>query len=134
MNGYQPFEIDHPVLGRLIGTRRNDQVIQFRSIPFGFIPRRFRQAVLVEQLSSKQRTCTDYSYACPQEEQSMDAFGGPIPGEQARQYDELSCLNLTVTAPASLLSPGSTRKVPVLVYVHGGGFTVGAHFGGPHGQ
>lgn len=137
MNGIYPFQIEHPLLGRLIGRRRNDNVVQFRSIPFGFVPKRFRQAALVEELSSKQRICTDYMHACPQKEQTMDAFGGPLLGEHGedqRRYDEFSCLNLTVTAPAALLDPECTRKVPVLVYVHGGGFTVGAHFGGPHGE
>jgi len=134
MNGTHPYVIEHPLLGHLTGRRRNSHVVQFRSIPFGFVPGRFRQASLVETLSPKQRICVDYTYACPQEEQSMDAFGGPLPGEERRRYDEFSCLNLTVTAPAALLEPGCVRKVPVMVYVHGGGFKVGAHFGGPHGE
>lgn len=64
----------------------------------------------------------------------MEVFGGPLPGEDQRRYDEFSCLNLTVTAPAELLEPGCTKKVPVMVYVHGGGFVAGAHYGGPHGK
>lgn len=62
----------------------------------------------------------------------MDAFGGPIHGEETRRYDEFACLNLTVTAPAMLLDPNCETKVAVMVYVHGGGFVEGAHHGGPH--
>lgn len=134
MNGFHPQEFEHPQLGSIVGRRRNEHVVQFRSIPFAHAPARFRQAKLIDQLSPKQRTFTDFTYACPQNEQSMEPFGGPIAGEEKRHYDEFSCLNLTITAPAALLGPGCTKKVPVMVYVHGGGFTVGAHYGGPHGN
>ncbi|KAH8729924.1 Alpha/Beta hydrolase protein [Ilyonectria robusta] len=132
MNGFHPDEFEHPQLGRLVGIRRNEHVVQFRSIPFARAPARFRQARLIDELSPKQKSCTEYTYACPQEEQSMEVFGGPLPGEDQRRYDEFSCLNLTITAPAELLEPGCTKKVPVMVYVHGGGFVAGAHYGGPH--
>ncbi|KAH7166571.1 Alpha/Beta hydrolase protein [Dactylonectria macrodidyma] len=132
MDNLHSFEFEHPQLGRLVGRRRNEHVVQFRSIPFGRAPGRFRQAKLIDELSPKEKTCTEYTYACPQEEQSMEPFGGPLPGEDKRRYDEFSCLNLTVTAPAALLEPGCTKKVPVMVYVHGGGLVVGAHYGGPH--
>lgn len=133
-NGYHPEQLEHPQLGPIVGKRRNQRVVQFRSIPFARAPERFRQAQLIEELPQKQRTFTDFGYACPQQEQAMDPFGGPIAGEAKRHYDELSCLNLTVTTPASLLESGCTDKVPVMVYVHGGGFTAGAHYGGPHGK
>ncbi|KAH7140075.1 Alpha/Beta hydrolase protein [Dactylonectria estremocensis] len=132
MDNLQAVEYDHPQLGRLVGRRRNEHVVQFRSIPYACAPARFRQAMLIDELSSKQKICTEYTYACPQEEQSMDVFGGPLPGEDQRRYDEFSCLNLTVTVPAALLELGCTKKVPVMVYVHGGGFVAGAHYGGPH--
>jgi hypothetical protein len=131
MNGIHTCDFEHPILGRLVGQRRNRNVVQFRSIPYASVPGRFRQAKLIEELSPKQRMCTDYTYVCPQQEQSMDAFGGPIPGEDQRKYDEFSCLNLTITAPAALLEPGCTDSVPVMVYVHGGGFVTAAHYGGP---
>ncbi|KAF5006574.1 hypothetical protein FDECE_7049 [Fusarium decemcellulare] len=132
MNGYHHQEFEHPQLGLIVGRRRNEHVVQFRTIPYARVPVRFRQAELMDQLPSKQRSFTEYTYACPQTEQSMEPFGGPIVGQESRRYDELSCLNLTVTMPAALLEPGCTEKVPVMVYVHGGGFTVGAHYGGPH--
>lgn len=134
MNGFHPHEFEHPQLGPIVGRGRNEHVVQFRSIPYARPPARFRQARLIDELPPKQRTYTEYTYACPQHEQSMEPFGGPVPGQEKRRYDEFSCLNLTITAPAALLEPGCTKKVPVMVYVHGGGFTVGAHYGGPHGN
>ncbi|KAF5564206.1 carboxylesterase type B [Fusarium phyllophilum] len=132
VNGFHPQEFEHPQLGPIIGRRRNEHVVQFRSIPYGHVAARFRHATLVSELPPKQRTFTEYGHARPQTEQGMEPFGGPIPGNEKRQYDEFSCLNLTITAPVSVLKSGSTHKVPVMVYVHGGGFTVGAHYGGPN--
>lgn len=63
----------------------------------------------------------------------MTPFGGPAPGEHDRYYDELLCLNLTVTAPIAALAGFNTAKIPILVYVHGGAFAQGAHYGAVHG-
>ncbi|RKK27582.1 hypothetical protein BFJ66_g16591 [Fusarium oxysporum f. sp. cepae] len=132
INGFHPQEFVHPQLGPIVGRKRNEHVVQFRSIPYGHVAARFRHATLISELPPKQRTFTEYGHACPQTEQGMEPFGGPIPGDEKREYDEFSCLNLTITAPVSVLKSGSTQKVPVMVYVHGGGFTVGAHYGGPN--
>ena len=127
------FELEHPLLGRLTGLRRNKNVVQFRGIPYGRIPMRFRQAIPVEKLLPEELDCTKYGFACPQIEQGKDAFGGSIPGESERRYDEFSCLNLTVAAPFS--SGGlEYSNLPVMVYVHGGGFAEGAHYGMVHGM
>ncbi|EXA32045.1 hypothetical protein FOVG_16713 [Fusarium oxysporum f. sp. pisi HDV247] len=132
INGFHPQEFEHPQLGPIIGKKRNEHVVQFRSIPYGHVAARFRHATLISELPPKQRTFTEYGHACPQTEQGMEPFGGPILGDEKREYDEFTCLNLTITAPVSVLKSGSTQKVPVMVYVHGGGFTVGAHYGGPN--
>lgn len=133
MNGFEVFKLDHPSLGSLTGRKQNDDVLQFRSIPYARIPARFRQSVMVDDLSPEQRICTHYAFACPQPEQTMEPFGGPVLGEDNRRYDEFECLNLTVTVPATLLNAHPSKKVPVMVYVHGGGFSQGAHYGAVHG-
>ena len=43
------FELEHPLLGRLTALRRNENVVQFRGIPYGRIPMRYRQAISVER-------------------------------------------------------------------------------------
>ncbi|KAF5709237.1 hypothetical protein FGLOB1_6012 [Fusarium globosum] len=134
INGFRSQEFEHPELGPITGRKRNEHVVQFRSIPYGHVAARFRHATLISELPPKRRSFTEYGHACPQTEQGMEPFGGPIPGDEKREYDEFSCLNLTITAPVSVLKSGSTKKVPIMVYVHGGGFTVGAHYGGPNGN
>ncbi|RKL12944.1 hypothetical protein BFJ70_g16032 [Fusarium oxysporum] len=114
INGFHPQEFEHPQLGSIIGRKRNEHVVQFRSIPYGHVAARFRHATLISELPPKQRTFTEYGHACPQTEQGMEPFGGPIPGDEKRIYDELSCLNLTITAPVSVLECGNTKKVPVM--------------------
>ena len=134
MKGIETFVFEHPLLGRLMGIRRNEDVVQFRGIPYGRIPLRFRQAVLVDALLPAERDCTNYSYACPQIEQALEPFGGPVPGESLRSYDEFSCLNLTITAPTPGTGSLGATKLPVMVYTHGGGFAQGAHYGAVHGK
>jgi carboxylesterase type B len=67
-----------------------------------------------------------YSYACPQTFPSTAAAGGPTPGDPLIPIsDEFKCLILQINVPiAQLQSPAST-KLPVLAYVHGGGFRLG---------
>ncbi|KAG9506481.1 hypothetical protein J7337_000012 [Fusarium musae] len=133
INSFYPQQFEHPQLGPIIGRKRNEHVVQFRIIPYGHVAARFRHATLVSELPPKQRTFTEHGHACPQNEQCMEPFGGPIPGNEKREYDEFFSLDLTIITPGSALKFGNTHKVPVMVYVHGGGFTVGAQYGGPNG-
>jgi carboxylesterase type B len=48
--------------------------------------------------------------------------------------DEMTCLNLTVSAPMDALGEEGTT-LSVMVYVHGGGFTEGSgHISALHGK
>lgn len=50
-----------------------------------------------------------------------------MPGERKRRYGEFDCLSLTISAPKDALgSVDGKNPLPVMVYVHGGGFKVGA--------
>lgn len=68
-----------------------------------------------------------YSYACPQVFPGRAADGGPFPGEvYPPPVDEYKCLILQLNIPLSCLrSATALPKLPVLVYVHGGGFILG---------
>jgi hypothetical protein len=48
--------------------------------------------------------------------------------------DEMTCLNLTISAPRDALGEKG-KALPVMVYVHGGGFTEGSgHISALHGK
>jgi hypothetical protein len=40
------YTLNHPELGNIIGFARDDDVVQFRGIPFASIPGRFRQSIV----------------------------------------------------------------------------------------
>lgn len=148
MTAARTFTLDHPELGNLIGRLIDDQhadgqsvtepIAHFRSIPYANIPARFSQSVLLDHIpegfdNRPHRDFTQYGAACPQVPQPTgrgSATGGFVPGEKAVLYDEQSCLNLTISTPVTSSQqkhdlPRSKRLLPVLVYVHGGGFIEG---------
>lgn len=51
-----------------------------------------------------------------------DDIGFPKPA-----MDEFGCLNLNITVPRLALESGQDSRLPVFVYVHGGGFVGGSH-------
>ncbi|KAL2826701.1 Alpha/Beta hydrolase protein [Aspergillus cavernicola] len=135
------FTLDHPQLGSLAGRLINRQhadgqpvtepVVHFRSIPYATIPARFSQSVLLTHIPDHfdhrpHADFTQYGAACPQVPQPSgrgSAAGGFVPGEETITYDEQACLNLTISAPVKNIPP--KNPLPVLVYVHGGGFIEG---------
>ncbi|KAH7403893.1 Alpha/Beta hydrolase protein, partial [Cadophora sp. MPI-SDFR-AT-0126] len=124
----EEFIFPHALLGSLTGITRTPSVVQFRSIPYARIPMRFRQSVAVDVLQSHERNCTAFGASCPQVRQTLEPFGGPLPNESDIVFDEQECLNLTVTAPREALEAAQgTSSLPVMVHVHGGGFSVGSH-------
>ncbi|KAJ5193359.1 Carboxylesterase type B [Penicillium cf. viridicatum] len=142
------FRLHHPQLGSLTGRLIDhhhadgqpvtDPVVQFRSISYATIPARFSQSVLLDHIPDHfddrpHGDFTQYGAACPQVPQPTgrgSATGGFVPGEEPIIYDEQNCLNLTISTPANnvLGETGPSvpkRLLPVLVYVHGGGFIEG---------
>ncbi|KAL4866196.1 Alpha/Beta hydrolase protein [Aspergillus spectabilis] len=142
------FALDHPELGSLTGRLVDchhadgrpvtNPVAHFRSIPYATIPARFRQSVLLDQIpdhfdSRPHGDFTKYGAACPQVPQPTgrgSATGGSVPGEDEITYDEKACLNLTISVPVKNFRDTTTQSppsklLPVLVYVHGGGFIEG---------
>ena len=99
--------------------------MHFRSIPFATIPARFRQSVLLDHIpASRSRDFTKYGALCP--EPGANARSGR---EGGKIYDEFECLNLVISVPKAALEDGEKGQgLPVMVYVHGGGFVVGSTF------
>jgi carboxylesterase type B len=69
---------------------------------------------------------TVYSFQCPQTFPGSNC-GGPLPGDIVPPVsDEFNCLILQLNIPLThLQASAQTSKLPVLVYIHGGGFVLG---------
>lgn len=126
----------HPQLGQIKGVVRSDATVQFRNVPYADIPARFRQSrVAIPNPSSapETRNFTARGVACPQTPHNPAAYGGRLPGEPDRAYDEFSCLTLMISVPKSTLSSSRKKLLPVMVHVHGGAFSEGNHTADIHG-
>jgi para-nitrobenzyl esterase len=98
-------------VGELSG-RRSDGVVSFLGVPYGRVER-FRPPAPPQEWSGA-LDCTQPGPAAPQPLRKMAQYThGPLP-ETAEQ-----CLSLNVWAPAD------AEGCPVLVWIHGGGFTMG---------
>jgi hypothetical protein len=50
LDSFSQFSFKHKQLGEIVGLARGEDIVQFRGIPFGSIPARFRQAQLLDSL------------------------------------------------------------------------------------
>ncbi|KAH6615187.1 Alpha/Beta hydrolase protein [Boeremia exigua] len=114
--------IEHPFLGRIKGVLlENDTIVQFRGIPFGTIPTRWADPVLVSgKLSQDTFDATRFGPSCPQgaggQEFDVSLIGNMQLQAEPVIQDEADCLNLVITCPTGL---AVGTKVPVMVWVHG---------------
>ncbi|KAF9693327.1 hypothetical protein EKO04_008672 [Ascochyta lentis] len=128
-NTTQPktFTFHHAKLGDMTGLITPDNVVQFRAIPYATIPARFKQSILLNNLGESNRVFTKHGYACPQTFPDRAADGGPFPNEVSPPpSNEFQCLILHINIPLTRLQSPGASKLPVLVYIHGGGFVLGS--------
>ncbi|KAH7161046.1 Alpha/Beta hydrolase protein [Dactylonectria macrodidyma] len=95
-------------------------VVQFRGIPYGQIPERFAQPQTITTYPER-LDCTRYGPRCPQVPIDVGHLLR-IPREHAlpiEPEDEYQCLNLDVVIPKTHLTV-ATKKLPVMVWIHGG--------------
>ncbi|KAI9053703.1 hypothetical protein LZ554_002656 [Drepanopeziza brunnea f. sp. 'monogermtubi'] len=99
-------------------------VHQFRGIQYGTVAARFAEPEAVRYEESTQKVdCTKFGPICPQVPidfhhllrvpKSIQLQESPV------AQDEFGCLNLDITAPATI-----PRKLPVLIWIHGGSQTM----------
>ncbi|KAF4437806.1 hypothetical protein F53441_12947 [Fusarium austroafricanum] len=126
----EDYTLNHPDLGSIIGLARDDDVVQFRGIPFASVPGRFRQSILrTGQLPSQPFDARQPGPECPQLVLPFPTFWTAPPPSgyptlERPTQDEFNCLNLSITAPRKALE--SDQNVPVLVFIHGGAFMGGS--------
>ncbi|HEY1962636.1 MAG TPA: carboxylesterase family protein, partial [Rhizomicrobium sp.] len=103
--------------GRLLGLRTGD-ILAFKGIPYGMPPvgpLRWRMPEPVEPWAGV-RDATQFGPICPQAPTQIEALLGGNLGEQSED-----CLNLNVWTPGC-----DDAKRPVMVWIHGGAFIIGA--------
>lgn len=140
----------HPQLGTLTGRLLtsphfpNNATVQFRSIPYATIPKRFLPAIPLTTIPTSfdnrpHRDFTNFGAACPQlgalDPAWCSPYGGPLEDDLLLEFDELTCLSVTISVPHVHLSlrQAERKLLPVMVYVHGGGAQDGTgHVDGLH--
>lgn len=131
-----PYQISHPQLGGIHGRRITDDLIQFRSLPYARIPRRFARSTLVDHLP-KEDTGPDCCYDAvnygpcsvqPLDSIATDVRWNQLPEHPGREQDQSEdCLRLTLTCPATIVDCASSSHIlPVVVFLHGGALMIGS--------
>ncbi|KIW18746.1 hypothetical protein PV08_03035 [Exophiala spinifera] len=134
----------HPQLGNLTGRSISSShfgrsstpstTVQFRSIPYATIPKRFAACRTLTEIPSDfdgrpHRDFTQFGAANPQlagmRSTWFDSYGGPLQDDFDIDFDEFTCLTTTISVPQQHLIDlveGNTQvRLPVMVYIHGGG-------------
>ncbi|POR38888.1 Uncharacterized protein TPAR_00892 [Tolypocladium paradoxum] len=127
------FVLKHPLLGSVTGVTTNKDVVQYLGIPY---------ATLAHWLAAPQ-VKSNYGEAIDATKFGPTVLAPPLgcdiefgliqqslekPGAVPSMSD-LEGLNLNITVPTAL--PGNLKDLPVLVFVHGGGFLFGGNWA-PH--
>jgi len=127
-----PGRLLHSQLGELHGCRVNGDLIQFRSLPYAQVPRRFARSILLDHLPRSPEDAfyqaTEYG---PCSIQSLDSIDtdvrwNQLPGHPRREQEQSEdCLRLTLTCP-TFNGANALAGLPVVVFVHGGALMIGS--------
>lgn len=112
----------------LLGLEVEEGCAGFRGIPYG-TAERWRKALPVEELDSRAAPvggqpvfdAREFGFRCFQSGSSMGTYPTKPPAED--------CLFLNVWIPSSIVVDGrpiAGEGLPVMVFIHGGGFTLGS--------
>ncbi|KAH6705400.1 Alpha/Beta hydrolase protein [Leptodontidium sp. MPI-SDFR-AT-0119] len=125
--------LNHKTLGRMRGrVSDNGKTVQYRGIKYADIPGRWQDPVLLDgplrvDEDGREYDATRHGPSCPQHAGGhafdLSLVGDVSLGNEYTETSEFECLNLVVTVPKGV-KPGD--GLPVFVWVHGGGFSVGS--------
>ncbi|KAJ5776380.1 uncharacterized protein N7511_001391 [Penicillium nucicola] len=113
-----------PSLNASLIGESDDNLALFRGVPYASVKERWTHSEVTNTLDSP-FNATNFGPRCPQGEGMVLVTGGvtdPAPGD-----DEFKCLNLNICVPKEALSNTSGPGLPVIVWIHGGGFLYGAN-------
>lgn len=120
--------ISHPALGDVRGKARNDTgVVQFLGIRYATLRDRFAPAELIEEAHGVDATKYGLPVISPpagcDSEHTYIQQPLPKPADAPKVQSDIDGLNLNVTVPTL-----KETNLPVLVFIHGGGFRQGANW------
>ncbi|CZR63734.1 uncharacterized protein PAC_13631 [Phialocephala subalpina] len=104
---------------------------EFRGIPFGYVPGRWKHSELRLSLPSERYEALHNGPKCPQasEPNNSNTFQSHLDFPRDVDESEFECLNLFLIRPSkeALSRIGKeNEKLPVLIWIHGGAFGFGA--------
>ncbi|KAF2634921.1 alpha/beta-hydrolase [Massarina eburnea CBS 473.64] len=131
--------IKHPTLNCGLRGRSSTSTTQFRNLKYAVVPGRWEDSVLNNTLSMGSEEvfdATNFGPSCPQHRGAqvwdLSLVGNvnmPL-GEGhhgiEEEMDEFNCLTVNVTVPKVAVE-GNIKKLPVFVWVHGGGLSMGSN-------
>ncbi|KAK4935544.1 hypothetical protein LTR10_023407 [Elasticomyces elasticus] len=136
------------VTGRLLTSKhfKGTTTVQFCSIPYASVPKRFAPCNPLTTIppdfdGRPHRDFSQFGAACPQiggtTARWFEAYGGKLPDDHGIEFNEFSCLTMSISVPeshlASLANGDNPTPLPILLYVHGGGAQEGiGHVDGLH--
>ncbi|KAF1975328.1 alpha/beta-hydrolase [Bimuria novae-zelandiae CBS 107.79] len=132
----------HPTLNCTLRGKPSASTVQFRNLKYAIIPGRWQESVLNDNLPHDANgvyDATQFGPSCPHHRSAqawdltlvgnvtMPMGDGNPNNEQA--MDEFSCLHVAVTVPKSHTGENAKNatKLPVFVWVHGGGLSMGSN-------
>ncbi|KAJ3546564.1 hypothetical protein NM208_g1936 [Fusarium decemcellulare] len=124
--GRKTITLGHELLGNITGVEADHHVAQFLGIKYASVKGRFEESVLFEQGTedATKPACPQVPNALQLEQESLIQKALPLTGD-APGESETECLNLNITVPKDI---PAGKRLPVLVWIHGGGFLFGANF------
>ncbi|KAM0328715.1 hypothetical protein ACHAQA_005128 [Verticillium albo-atrum] len=120
-------EFHHPAIGNIHG-QQDDQVLYFRGIKYATLGHWLDDAIL-PQYDGSGLVALSYGSQAPANPAALDvefaALQQRLPAPDVPVMSATECLNLNLAVPV-VSTP--TSKLPVLVFIHGGGFNGGANW------
>ncbi|KAF5844230.1 hypothetical protein GGP41_002800 [Bipolaris sorokiniana] len=122
--------LNHPALGEIKGNQR-DGVAQFLGLKYASIKDRFAPPELVDNYGPDNTDATKFGPSPIAPADTIHAEFGfiqhSLPLPEAPAQSDLEGLNLNITVPTDKSgSIDSNAKLPVYVFIHGGGFAIGS--------
>ncbi|KAI8940077.1 hypothetical protein NX059_003796 [Plenodomus lindquistii] len=125
----------HTTLQASIRGLRSPSIIQFRGLKYANIPARYKESVPNDVLtpgSDGVVDATEFGPSCPHSRAAqawdLTLLGNVnLPPTREEKMNEFECLNLNVVVPTEHLNSDPIRQLPVFVWVHGGGLSMGSN-------